>query len=75
MFKGAVMSSFSNGGFQLWTIGLCVALMLVAFSAVAIFIFMWGNQPYKEDPHRRDAVEKRLSELAEVTRQRQARSA
>ncbi|HUK43333.1 MAG TPA: hypothetical protein VLW48_02705 [Candidatus Bathyarchaeia archaeon] len=61
------MSSFTNAdAIQLWTIGLCVALMLVGLSLGAIVAYIWKYRPEKVDPVRQTRMEIRLSQLAET---------
>ncbi len=61
--------------FQLWTLGLCFAVVLVVLSVVAICIFVWRNRPEGEDSLRLSRVEKRLSELAEAAPVQHTKSA
>jgi hypothetical protein len=51
--------------FQLWTLGLCVALTLVAFSLTAILFLVWRRRPSKPDPNTHYRLEQRLTEIAE----------
>jgi hypothetical protein len=75
MFQGAVMSSFTNAnGFQLWTIGLSIAVTLVFVSLAAFLVFIFKSRPLKVDPLRQHKTEERLSELAETTPARTAGS-
>ena len=61
------MSSFTNAdAFQLWAIGLCVAVMLVGLTLGAICAYLWKRRPEKLDPLRESRVEMRLSKLAEL---------
>lgn len=39
-----------NGAFQLWTIGLCVAISLVVALLVATYFYMRKRQPVHEEP-------------------------
>jgi hypothetical protein len=75
MFKGAVMSITYADASQLWTVGLFLAVALVALSAVAICIFMWRNRPEREDSVRHHKIEKRLAEIALPVTEQRARSA
>jgi hypothetical protein len=62
------MSSFTNAdAFQLWAIGLCVAVMLVGLSLGAICAYLWRRRPEKIDPLQQCRVDERLSQLAETT--------
>lgn len=61
------MSSFTNAdAFQLWAIGLCVAVTLVGISLGAIIAFLWKRRPEKLDALRQSQLETRLSELADT---------
>jgi len=67
-------SNFADA-FQLWTIGLCVALTLVALSLTAILFLIWRRRPSKPDPIEHYRVTQRLTEIAELPHAQPQRSA
>jgi hypothetical protein len=60
--------------FQLWTIGLCVAVTVVALSLAAIFVYIAKNRPTKIDPQLQLKMEERLSELTHAATSHSANS-
>jgi hypothetical protein len=59
------MSSFTNAiPFQMWAIGLCLALTLAGLSLGGICAYLWKRRPAKLDRLRASRVEMRLSQLA-----------
>jgi len=75
--QGGLCMSSNNfaDAFQLWTIGLCVALTLVALSLTAILFLIWRRRAPKPDATTDYRVEQRLTEIAELASAHPQRSA
>jgi hypothetical protein len=69
------MNSLINANaFQLWSLGLSIAVALVCVSLAAFLIYIVKNRPMKEDPLLQHKMEERLSELAQTAGTQSARS-
>ncbi len=61
---------------QLWTLGLCVAVALVAGSLAAIYFYLRKRPPIEEpDELRRQRTIERMAKLTELTAMPQQKSA